>query len=696
MKPAFLLRAGLALGCLALFAWPSGRAQVAVQLPTLVGFKAPIHEHNRLVALVSGREARPSFLAGEVQVTEFKLETYRYQPDRLPALVVESPGGIFGARGARSDQAISVRSADGRFAIQGQGWSWSQASGFLYISNRVRATLQGLTTRPRAGTATNSASGTVAGAVAPTSGVPSTNRPPIEVEAESFSYNLRTGAARFRGRCLAVQEGRVRLWAGELASHLTPDAGPPDAIAATNDVRIELLRAGHEGRAEGSSAEYSVREDVESIAIRGPATWEFGPGRGSADSLLLLPGRDAYSARGHARLRLSRPDGKTVGAEAGADAGGEGAAAQAQARARARAAVPMDIACEAIDAGEGEVVFRGPVTATQAGVMDLSAGGVTATLVAEPGAGQRALSRLVATNQVRSRVRLATNDVHFLGQRLVYAVGGTESIELDGEPSWTALGSTGTATRFVIRPDDESFEAIDDVRVRWSATDPARTNVPPVVVSADRLKVQRDRARLTGRVQARLDAWDLRSGELDLLLATNAAVREIVATRDVEMKYRMPPLRASSDSTLARTFPTLFAADAADVAFWTIRAPRVQAGLTGSSSELSRIEATGGVTIRNVALQGEGGRLVYDAGDGLLRLTDDARLHSPDGVDIVGEPATTLGLNPVSGELVVDGPVKRMVLPAPRVKGGLSLPGVGPGTPPAGGDGTSTKRRERR
>jgi hypothetical protein len=313
-------------------AWGQGKSPIKIDVPTITNWKAPIAgEDGRTAMEIRGSKATPSLASGQMEVTDFRLESYRYTSNqvRVTELVVESPLGRFGTQGAGSGERLTLKGADDRFQIQGIGWSWSRATGLLVVSNAVETLVR------RA--------------------IEETNRPPIQVRARRFEYHLRTGDARYIDDCVAEDPGRARVVAGELRSRLSPTQAQPDAIHATNGVVIDLLRTDRPGHAEGASATYTAATKTagERIELHGNPTWRFGPSEGAADQLLLLPTQDAYTASGHARLKLLAAAKPSAPSEPGAT------------NAPKREAV--EITCEKIEANSTNVVLTGPVTARQGG-----------------------------------------------------------------------------------------------------------------------------------------------------------------------------------------------------------------------------------------------------------------------------------------------------------------------------------------
>lgn len=604
------------------------------------GFRAPIGDGTRTVAVVSGRDARPSLVAGVMEVTEFRLETFRDDPDRTTQLEVTSPLAVFataGARGARSDREIVLRSADGRFDVSGRGWSWGQANGTLVVSNGVRALLRRSFDTP--------------------------GRPPVEVTSGRLEYNLRTGDTRFAGDCRAVDPGEAILQAGELVSTLGLDTERPQRIEASGDVTIELVRPGREGRVTGARATYRAEAPGERIALSGATTWEFGRGEGAADELELHPAEEAYTARGGARLRLEPPG------------SGDGDAAAGE---------PVEVLAEVIEARPGRLRFIGPVTARQRGGLELDAMEMEVVLAEESGSswGAGAVRQLTATGSVRARVPLPGDLLELGGERMVYGVGEHAQIEFTGAPMWRARGYSGRAGRLLIHPEVPAFQAWDQVRVTWRPAGAGGDGEPgpgteagpgPIELESEQLRVEGGAARVTGGVTVRRADWELRSSDVELALDANGALREMEAGDGVELDYRMTSSASGTRSEGQPFFAALLREAAAEANLWRLRADRMRSVLAPGTSDLAALDAAGSVRIEHPVLRAEGEGLVYRREDGTLRLVDGARLSMVDGMEIVGAPATALALDLPSGQFRVEGPVRRMTLPA------RSLPGAGSG-----------------
>ncbi|MCC6231256.1 MAG: hypothetical protein IT580_01350 [Verrucomicrobiales bacterium] len=629
------LRLATAAACLA---WPVAHAQTpgGVQVKLGGGFNANIGDGNRLVARVSGKEAAPTGNQGAMRITAFKLETFRDSPQREVELHIESPEGIFDQRaGASSSRTLTLRSTDQRFAISGEGWSWDRTTGNLVISNQVEALLQ-----RGAGTHTPAA---------PTSQV--TTSAPVTVRASRLEYNLKSGDTRFSGGSTATEPGRAQVSAQEIVTRLAPGQTEPESISALGGVTIELLRTNRTGRVTGSAARYGSTAEGEVIEVEGPATWSVGAIHGQADALRLLPARETYAARGNVRLRLaSTPKPGTP------------------------ARPPLEISAELVDAQPAEIAFEGHVFARQPGRLELQADRLRATLAeASPsGTGSPDRDRLraaTATGDVIARILSTREPVEIRGAQLVYTLAETARLEITGKPSWSLGSSTGTAALLVALPDVPEFQASGDVVVAWrGATNHAAPPRTPIRLAAQTMKATRDQVQFAGGVRAGREGWDLRAAALNLHLATNGAIQLIHTPGEVDLDYRALRQPPSTNSATRGPLATVLRDVSEEASRWKLHAATMQATLDPVTQDLSQLDASGGVTIDQLAVHARSTRLSYQPAESLLRLFENAEVRSADGLEIVGEPGTSLTFDPRDARFQVDGPVRKMRLPARALK----------------------------
>ncbi|MBI4328039.1 MAG: hypothetical protein HY674_22640, partial [Chloroflexi bacterium] len=174
-------------------------------------FKAPATDPQGRKSILRGQDAR-QVAKGVFEVTKPRLEMYR--SDEQLDMVIEAPQCLFESQSkiASSTQKISVRTADEKFSIEGEGFQWNPGDSHLLISNQVHAVIRKaiLTSPPPA---LNVAAPLAVGQGRPTL---QTNLEVIEVFSDQF--DSRSGQAVFRGQVRAA-DSQMRLNCETLAIH---------------------------------------------------------------------------------------------------------------------------------------------------------------------------------------------------------------------------------------------------------------------------------------------------------------------------------------------------------------------------------------------------------------------------------------------------------------------------------------------
>jgi hypothetical protein len=142
---ANITRASLAAGAGLLFAVALGvRAQQnGIQHAnnfTSTEYYEPPHQQ-RIKSILSGAEALPQ-LGGLLIIKQLKLETFNL--DGKLEWVVNAPECVYDPfKGvANSPGHLEVRTGDGKFRVEGEGFLWRQSNSFLTISNNVRTVIE--------------------------------------------------------------------------------------------------------------------------------------------------------------------------------------------------------------------------------------------------------------------------------------------------------------------------------------------------------------------------------------------------------------------------------------------------------------------------------------------------------------------------------------------------------------------------
>lgn len=107
---------------------------------TSVEYFEPPHQQ-QMKSRLSGAEASPQ-AGGLLVIKQFKLETFAM--DGKLEMVVEAPNCIYDTLNATasSPDPLQVRTGDGKFRVEGEGFLWRQTNSFLTISNNVRSVIE--------------------------------------------------------------------------------------------------------------------------------------------------------------------------------------------------------------------------------------------------------------------------------------------------------------------------------------------------------------------------------------------------------------------------------------------------------------------------------------------------------------------------------------------------------------------------
>jgi hypothetical protein len=107
---------------------------------TSVEYFEPPHQQ-QMRSRLSGAEASPQ-ADGLLVIKQVKLETFAV--DGKPEMVVEAPGCTYDTLNATASSPgpLQVRTGDGKFHVEGEGFLWRQTNSFLTISNNVRSLIE--------------------------------------------------------------------------------------------------------------------------------------------------------------------------------------------------------------------------------------------------------------------------------------------------------------------------------------------------------------------------------------------------------------------------------------------------------------------------------------------------------------------------------------------------------------------------
>ena len=91
---------------------------------------------------LSGAEASPERGGGLLVVKQLKLETF--DVNGKSEIIVDAPECVYDTLNgvATSPGQLQVRTGDGKFRVEGEGFLWRQTNSFLTISNHVRTVIE--------------------------------------------------------------------------------------------------------------------------------------------------------------------------------------------------------------------------------------------------------------------------------------------------------------------------------------------------------------------------------------------------------------------------------------------------------------------------------------------------------------------------------------------------------------------------
>ena len=107
---------------------------------TSVEYYEPPH-HQQVKSRLSGAEASPQ-PGGLLVIKQLKVETFDL--NGKPEIVVDAPECVYDTLNgvATSPGQLQMRTGDGRFRVEGEGFLWRQTNSLLTISNRTRTVIE--------------------------------------------------------------------------------------------------------------------------------------------------------------------------------------------------------------------------------------------------------------------------------------------------------------------------------------------------------------------------------------------------------------------------------------------------------------------------------------------------------------------------------------------------------------------------
>lgn len=393
--------AALAAG-LALLAW-SGRAQPVVrgEVLKLAEYHDAPHE-TQMKSLLEGTRAQRQ-PDGSIVVTQAKCQTF--SETGRGELVVEAPECVYDPkqRSINSAGPLKVQTADGRLAVEGEGFTWQQTNSTLLISNRVHTRLRPELFRPPS--------------ASPLTNPPARATPAMDIFSDRFEYMQTLGRGVYQGN-VRVTGTNLNATAGKLTILLPLTENRLQSLTAEERVVVDYEKV----HATGEWAFYSADTDL--IQLKGQPTWRIEQQEGSASELVFDRTNRVFRANGQARLQMP--------------AAGMGAVSFLSRPGSASAdSLPptnqfVEVRCDSYELRTNVAVFRDQVRVSDR-LGDQQQGQMTCGLMTLTFAGTNELERLVAQQDVV----ISQADRRFTADKADYTASDS-LLELTGNPAWQA------------------------------------------------------------------------------------------------------------------------------------------------------------------------------------------------------------------------------------------------------------------
>lgn len=568
-------------------------------------FRLPLLSQNQQTGLLTGTGART-----QPDGTVF-LETARVEhaPTAGPtnvSLVIQATRCLVDLRQNRVSSAdhLQVTTADGQLALEGVGFLWQQATSELVVSNQVR-------TRLRKRPATLEA-----------------EPPTLAIEAGELLLNLAANQVEFRRR-VRVTDPDLEVRAEQLTARRNP-AGRFDRLEVEGDVEILSRRDG--SRTTSERAEYRLTPEGEVVELTGRPHWTDSVRAAAAERFVLErgpgEGRQILHALGSAWIQL--PLGTN---RAGWWSLPSGPAAPEPAPAAERD--PARLSADALSLWLPPA--PGPVQGMRA------EGGV---VIATPSGTWRATAaRAVFSNEV---------------------------LELTGDPIWSAGGREVRGERLRLHPAEPAVDVQGAAQLRWpvetlghrlpdlgrprTSAASSLTNLTVQVESAA-AGFRTGQLRFAPPVRVRLMEGESVLGELtcrELTVFYPERLEALEAVGAVQIEQFAPPARPDLTRSLGCERLRVRFGEAGVLSHLEatggvqaeqrarrgpdtepvrteVRAARLEAWFLPGTNRLDRAVAEGGVHLARGLRRAEGERVAYSEATGVLELTGNPRVETPDG-----------------------------------------------------------------
>jgi lipopolysaccharide export system protein LptA len=366
-------------------------------------YEAPHEAQMKL--LLEGEKGQPG-AGGRILIAGAKLHTFRENGEA--EMAVETPECVYDPvqRTVSSARLLQVRTLEGKFQLEGEGFMWQHTNSSLLVSNRVHTFVHPDLLQAQSTNAPTPATRAGAGG--------------IEISSDRVEYAANTGLAVYRGNVRLT--GTNLALAGAILTVTCPISGPLKA-GGMQDVTIEgdVVIDYEQVHASGDHASYSPETDLLRLTGR-PARWQADQREGRGEEMVLDRGHGFFRTRGQAWLSMSRQG-----------TGGSGFLPEPYSAAAASPAATnqtVEIHSDNYEVRTNLAVFRGGVQVSERRG-DRAQGKLSCGTLSAAFSGTNELQRLVAETDVI--LEQETN--RFTANKAVYS-GPDGILELAGNPTW--------------------------------------------------------------------------------------------------------------------------------------------------------------------------------------------------------------------------------------------------------------------
>ena len=417
-RSGMLLAAGMGLCLLA----GTILSQETPRLLEIKGFKVtenyePPHEL-QLKTVLEGDRAQPQE-GGRTAITQARIQTFSEKGE--PELVLEAPQCMYdsGQHTVNSSGPLRVRTADGKFFTEGEGFLWQQGESSLLISNKVHTTVKSANLQ----TGSTNSGGFMEQRIAQD----------IDVVADHFKYTQKNGEGVYRDNVRATGTN-LTLTSGLLTVNVPVKERRLQTLVAEENAVFDYTNVNHIHTV-GQRAVYTA--DTGTIRVTGEPSWSAEQRKGGGNELLLEPSNSLFRVTGDAWLEMP-----AKGAGASTFLPRTPSPQRTSAQNESNAVVR-------IQSGNYDLRTNSALFTQSVKLSERSGDVVKGTM----DCGQLALA-FVGTNELQSMVAqhavvIAQGETFLKGEQAVYA-GSNGLMDLTGHPEWHAGLREGKGQRITL------------------------------------------------------------------------------------------------------------------------------------------------------------------------------------------------------------------------------------------------------